>query len=155
MSALSSSGGDRAAWRGGWVAARNAMMRAALDPAGVGGPLGEVISLFGDLFAAHLADPAGAPRECVSFSELFASMCRHRDIGAETADGCLFDRDVPQAGGIAEVDQTAALVLDDAIHCRLIVDWTARQFDPEAPVPLIVPLAQVGESPVLGERPGG
>ena len=57
----------------------SALVAAALEPGGLGGPAGDVIQVFGDLgFAEQLTDPGTARDQCIDISETFASMCRHR-----------------------------------------------------------------------------
>lgn len=120
----------------GW----NALVARALDPGSIGGPLGEAIQVFGEIFARHLDKPANARRECVSYSETFASICTYRGIPAETMDGFL-PGDFPpfdQETAVHTAVQTAASEgqADDADD--IVVDWTGPQFDPGCPLPLIV-----------------
>lgn len=119
----------------------------ALDPDAVTGPLGDAIRLFGELgFTRHLADPANARDQCIQVSQTFESMLAHRGIPAETVDGFCFAEVPPFGQEAIAADHTAVRAVttgagkDDG-SSEIAIDWTARQFDPVAPVPLIVPLA--------------
>ncbi len=115
----------------------------ALDPGDVTGPLGDVIRLFGELgLAGHLEDPANAHDQCISVSTTFERMCAHRGIPAETVDGFCFTRFPPfkreaMVAGHTAVRALASCAQQD-VSREIAIDWTARQFDPVAPVPLIV-----------------
>jgi hypothetical protein len=116
------------------------LLASAIPPDNAGSAVGEVISLFGGFgFAALLADPAEARDQCIHISESFASTCRHRGIGARTVTGFLKGAIPPFTGEVILCGHTAAEV--PGAGGRLAVDWTARQFDPHAPVPLAAPLA--------------
>lgn len=115
------------------------LMVSAIPPDGAGPNVARVIGLFGGFgFAALLADPAEARDQCVSISETFASACRHRDIDARTVTGFLKGSIPPFTGEVILCGHTAAEV--PGPDGWLAVDWTARQFDPRAPVPLVVPV---------------
>jgi hypothetical protein len=117
----------------------------ALDPDDVAGPLGDAIRLFGELgFAGHLDDPANASDQCIQVSQALESMLAHRGIPAETVDGFCFARVPPfrreaMVAGHTAVHALADLARENASR-EIVIDWTARQFDPSAPVPLIVTL---------------
>lgn len=116
------------------------LLASAIPPDGAGPAVARVISLFGGFgFAALLADPAEARDQCVHISESFASICRHRGIDARTVTGFLKGSVPPFTGEVILCGHTAAEV--PGPNGWLAVDWTARQFDPHAPVPLVVPLA--------------
>jgi hypothetical protein len=116
------------------------LLASAIPPDGAGPAVARVTGLFGGLgFAELLADPAEARDQCVSISESFASICRHRGIGARTVTGFLKGSVPPFTGEVILCGHTAAEV--PGAGGRLAVDWTARQFDPRAPVPLVAPLA--------------
>jgi len=90
----------------------------------------------GPQFAEHLASfsaPADSGRGlCERVSENF---CRHlgeRGINAGTRD--FADPVNPHAGALKGVSHT---VVEHAGH---VIDWTAQQFWPDAPKPLVEPL---------------
>lgn len=125
------------------------LMTLVLGPADIP-DLGDVILTFSEGlgFDEHLADPEDARGQCIRVSWLFESMCAHRGITARTVDGLCFTR-LPRAlpGGQQEepwAGHTAVAVGVPARrggNCEIVIDWTARQFDPGCPVPLIVTLA--------------
>jgi hypothetical protein len=120
-------------------AAWASLLAAALPPEAAGPAVASVISLFGGFgFSDLFADPAEARDQCISASDLFASMCAHRGIEAGTATGFLKARVPPFEGEVIVCGHTTAEV--PWATGRIAVDWTARQFDPSAPVPLVVPL---------------
>ena len=116
-------------------------MARAIDPGRISSPLGNAIRLFGELgFAALLADPARARDQCIEISTLFTGMCTHRGIPAETVDGYLLARIPPfteEAVICGHTGVRAPGVAADG-SSGIVIDWTARQFDPAAPVPLVV-----------------
>jgi hypothetical protein len=123
----------------------NALLAGAVGASDISGPLGNVIRLFGELgFAAHLADPANARDQCIAVSVTFASICTRRGISAETLDGFLLAR-IPPFGKESVVwGHTAVRATADGqgdTTREVVIDWTLRQFDAAAPVPLIVTLA--------------
>ena len=123
----------------GW----NALVAGALDSDDVGGLLGDVIRLFGGLgFAERLQDPAAARDQCISVSGTFADVCNHRGIPAESVTGFLFARVPPFEQELVVDGHTAVQVQMTAGRGgELVIDWTARQYDPGVPVPLIVTAA--------------
>jgi hypothetical protein len=71
----------------------SALVAGALNPDSIGGPLSDVIRLFGGLgFAERLKDPAAARDQCISISETFAAVSNHRGIPADSVTGFLFAR---------------------------------------------------------------
>lgn len=119
------------------------LVTGALEPGGLGGPAGDVIQVFGDLgFAEQLADPGAARDQCIGISETFASMCRHRGIPAQAVTGFLFARVPPFPGEVVVCGHTAVRLPapTDSGGREIVVDWTARQFDPAVRVPLVVTL---------------
>jgi hypothetical protein len=115
------------------------LLATAIPPDQAGPDVARVISLFGGFgFAALLSDPAEARDQCAHISESFASICRHRSIDARTVTGFLKGSVPPFTGEAILCGHTAAEVPGPGGW--LAVDWTARQFDPHAPVPLAVPL---------------
>ena len=83
---------------------------------------------------------------CVAVSEDFVAMLAEHDIAAETISGVMMG-EVPEIPGTTAVlaGHYAVLVHDQAADGSpgdVVYDWTARQFDPTARVPLIQPLAQ-------------
>lgn len=116
------------------------LLASAIPPDGAGPDVARVIHLFGGFgFARLLSDPAEARDQCIHISESFASVCRHRSINAGTVTGFLKGSVPPFTGEAILCGHTAAEVPGPG--GPLAVDWTARQFDPHAPVPLVVPLA--------------
>lgn len=117
----------------------------ALNPDDVTGQLGDTIRLFGELsLARRLTEPVNARDQCIHVSTLFESMLTHRGIPAETVDGFCFAQVPPFSqeailAGHSAVHVPAARAPDDT-GGGLVIDWTARQFDPAAPVPLITTL---------------
>lgn len=120
----------------GW----NALMARALDPGRIRGPLGEAITVFAEIFAGHLSEPANARRWCVSFSGAFVSVCTYRHVQADTVDGFLPVPIPPlsQETAVHTAVQAAAAQGQPDGAGELIIDWTGRQFDPTCPVPLLV-----------------
>ena len=121
----------------------SALVTGALDPDSVGGPLGDVIRLFGGLgFAERLKDPAAARDQCISISGTFADVCNHRGIPADSVTGFLFARVPPFEQELVVAGHTAVQVQVPAGRGgEFVIDWTARQYDPGVPVPLIVTAA--------------
>jgi hypothetical protein len=118
----------------------DSMVAAALEPEAAGAAVAWVAWLFGDKlgFRALYSDPATARDQCICASDLFASLCQDRGIEAGTVSGYWKTHVPPFSGEV--VGHTTATVPAPG-GGLLAVDWTARQFDPAAPVPLIVPLA--------------
>ena len=102
--------------------------------------------MYGELgFDGHLADPANARDQCIRISEAFERMCAHRGIPAETVDGFCFTRFPPFKQEAVVAGHTAVQALATCaqrdVSSEIVIDWTARQFDPDTPVPLVVTLA--------------
>lgn len=121
----------------------SALVAGALDPGGLGGPVGEVIQAFGELgFAELLTDPGVARDQCIDISQTFTSMCRHRGIPASTVTGFLVASMPPFPGEVVLCGHTAVRVPAPSavVGRKLAIDWTARQFDAGVRVPLVVTL---------------
>lgn len=121
----------------------SALTAGALDPTAAAGPLPRIIATFGGVWSSDLlADPATARNRHRLVPEAFAHVCRRYGIPAEIVTAVLLARVPPFQHQPVLCGHTAVQVSTLAGHhlCdgEIIVDWTARQFDPAAPVPLVV-----------------
>jgi hypothetical protein len=96
--------------------------------------------------ATHCASPAGAYANCLAMSARFTEWLRARGVAAGILHltGMKAPLDAGAAGRWPACDPSTfqhwtTLVGDAA------VDWTARQFDPAAPVPTVAPAAELTE----------
>jgi len=128
-----------------------ALLAAALPADKIPPALTAMAEFFGSHeFGQVLADPAAVRDQAPAISEAFERMCSGRDLSVCVITGFLAagcDQQLIPQGHMANEVQA-----DDGR--RLVVDWTARQFDPKAPVPLIVTLAawQAFWRPLLGQE---
>ena len=92
-------------------------------------------------------DPALAYDQCVPVSEAFGRTLTEAGVAATVISGVRMG----QFQGVPVVlNGHFAVRVDDTVY-----DWTARQFDPDAPVPLVEPVAAWRERwPALGGSPG-
>lgn len=74
--------------------------------------------------------PALVRDTCENHSTLFAGLLQQQSIGAEVIGGFQMEGNVILQGHFATLTDGS------------VIDWTARQFDPAADVPLIMPLTQ-------------
>ena len=124
----------------------SALKARALDPAAAAGPLPRIIATFGGAwFTGLLAEPASAQSHHLPVPEAFVHLCRRHGIPAETVTAVLRVRVPPFQQEPVLCGHTAVQVSALAGHrlCtgEIIIDWTARRFDPVAPVPLVVAAA--------------
>lgn len=96
-------------------------------------------AIFG--YTEMYSDPGRAKDGCIDASEFFAERCTRNGLIAELVSGFLMGPGTPPFEDIEVIKHghTAAKVWH--ISTPIVVDWTARQYDPSAPVPLIVPLS--------------
>lgn len=104
--------------------------------------VGTLTALVERFSAEHpeLRDPSGAHDRCVPVSEAFAALLVEHGVVAEVVDGVRFG-EVPEFPGerlMLGGHYAVAVTTDGG---KTVCDWTARQFDPNAPVPLVKPLA--------------
>lgn len=79
-----------------------------------------------------MLDPVEAEDRCVPVSEAFIAALADEDVSAQLVNGVRMG----QFQGIPVVlNGHFAVQVGDTIY-----DWTARQFDPTAPVPLVEPV---------------
>lgn len=108
-----------------------------------------------------LTDPDTVREQCFEVSQRFTDACAAAGIEAEVVSGMLFGED-PAFPGVTLMLHGHAAALVRGWHTAphddtdappvvgsnewfdepedVVVDWTARQFDPDAPVPLVEPL---------------
>lgn len=84
-----------------------------------------------------LDDAAAVRGWCVEVSSQFAQLCAERGVPAQLIHGAHF----------GELEQFPGVRLLLGAHsavwltgCDVVVDWTAHQFDPVAPVPVVEPV---------------
>lgn len=109
----------------------------ALTPA-VAGAVGEFEKLG---FAELVHDPARAGDRCRDMSVAFDDICRQRGIQAEVVRGAFSCELTLFPGNLITLAVHVAVQVQAPHGEALAVDWTARQFEGDAPVPLIVPVA--------------
>lgn len=104
----------------------------------------DVIAAFGRLHGAALQTPDGASERCQEVSEAFMTHCHQSGVPAELISGGKFGHDerFPYLREELLVGHFAVLIpvresRDEWIG-EVVCDWTARQFDPGAPVPQIL-----------------
>jgi hypothetical protein len=114
---------------------------AVTDPAGFDAGLRGLLDDFAELYGALLHDPAWVRDQCRELSEQFARGCDVRGIPAEVVSGLRFGED-PHfpgervvTGGHFAVQVPTRRDAAGAWGSPVVVDWSARQFDPVAPVP--------------------
>lgn len=100
----------------------------SVTPEDIPGELGGLISDYATVRAEALSAPQDA---CYERSEEFARCLRTFGMKAKTVSGVAMASD-----RVISAAHTATVAIDFG----MVVDWTARQFDPQAPLPLIVPL---------------
>jgi hypothetical protein len=93
-----------------------------------------------------LADPACAREICAEISEEFEQICLEAGFAAKVISGMEFG-EVPEFPGVTLMlnGHYATLVAaptDEDPERDIVVDWTARQFDPNCTVPLIQTLGE-------------
>jgi hypothetical protein len=93
-----------------------------------------VIDAFRTKWGDYLASPENARDCCLQVSNEFIERLQEAGIAAEPISGFRISRNVVLAGHVA--------VLVD----RKVWDWTARQFDPAAAVPLVQSRSQWRET---------
>lgn len=105
----------------------------------------DVVAAFGRLHGAALQTPEGASERCQEVSEDFVTHCHQHGVPAELITGGWFGEDerfpgieVMMAGHFAVLTPVRYDESHDEWMGEVVIDWTARQFDPAAPVPLIV-----------------
>jgi hypothetical protein len=136
------------------------------DPADIHLALPGVIREFSDRYGQRLHDPLFARERCEPVSRQFAAACQARGIPAAVISGVRTGEHPAFPGVELILDGHFAVLLpsrrDTAEHDGgpedgLVIDWTARQFDPAAPVPAITTAAAWREDwPALGSsRAGG
>lgn len=94
---------------------------------------------FADQYSADLTDPASVADQCHVVSSAFTTWWSTHGGQAEVVTGARFER-IPQLNVEAVVVAHQATVVTLPDGTTLVVDFTARQFDPHAPVPVVVPL---------------
>lgn len=105
----------------------------SVAPEDVPGEAGAMIADFGSVQAEALSAPRDA---CYVISGEFARCLRAFGVKAEIVNGVALAPAMTPGSVIIVAAHTAVVVVDSG----LVVDWTARQFDPSAPLPLVVPL---------------
>lgn len=93
--------------------------------------------------AAHpdLVDPSWVVDRCEEVSAAFARACHEAGVAATVISGARFG-EVDQFPGVRLMlgGHFAVLVADE--EGDTVFDWTARQFDPKAPVPEVMALSR-------------
>lgn len=115
---------------------------AVTDPAcfdvGLRKLLGDFAALYGE---RQLHDPAWVRDQCRQLSEQFARACHVRGIPAEVVSGLMHGEDPVFGEPVIVVGHYAVEVLTRqdlaGWSAPVVVDWSARQHDPEAAVPEI------------------
>lgn len=69
--------------------------------------------------------------QCITYSEAFAHFVGSHGVDAEMISGFTMEGNVILQGHSATL-----------VYGAVVFDWTARQFDPAAEVPLVMPLAE-------------
>jgi len=82
------------------------------------------------------ADPNWVRDRCMDHCDAFVAYLRAwmADVDVEIISGVKVER----VDGMTLIQQGHFAVLHDG----LVYDWTARQFDPDAPFPMVAPLAE-------------
>lgn len=121
---------------------------ALIDPVEIRAVVDRVAATFAEGKGALLTDPNLAREWCLERSEEFVELLLAEGVAAQTVSGAVFG-EVPEFPGVELLlhGHVAALVClgdpstasDDA---DVVYDWTARQFDPECPVPLVQPVIE-------------
>lgn len=98
-----------------------------------------------------LVDPEHVRERCAEISEEFVALLAEHHIAARVISGVRFGEDERFPGvRLMMAGHYAVLVADE--ETDVVYDWTAHQFDPETPVPLVVRLGEWRETwSVLGE----
>lgn len=113
----------------GWLAWRQRTASAAA--------LATVVEEFQRDYGQRLLDPFEAHDRCQDYSEEFASRCKEAGVEAEVVSGLKFG-EMPEFPG-----QRLVLGGHFAVQVGpMVYDWTARQFDPTAPVPMVTTIDQ-------------
>lgn len=122
------------------------------DPAEIRSAVDRVAARFLEEQGAMVSDPNLAREWCLERSEEFVELLLAEGVAAQTISGAVFG-EMAQFPGVELLlrGHVAALVcLGDPAAAGedvdVVYDWTARQFDPECPVPLIQSVAQWRET---------
>lgn len=111
--------------------------------------LDAVIAAFADAYGHLCEDPEEARDRCVPISEAFAAKVRAAGHTAEVVSGMQMGEHPLFPGLRMALNGHFAVVVDGTTS----YDWTARQFDPSAPVPLVEPAAEWAKRwPRMGAR---
>ncbi len=76
-------------------------------------------------------DPEAIHDQCMVYAEAFAHFIGSQGISAEMISGFEMSDNIILQGHSGTL-----------VYGSVVFDWTARQFDPAAEVPLVVPLAE-------------
>jgi hypothetical protein len=93
---------------------------------------------FAEQHGTWLMDPT-LHDHCVLVSEEFKAVCVRHNVAAQVIDGLQVGEHPAFPGKrLVLAGHFAVLLPNEA--AGIVVDWTARQFDPDAPVPMIMSL---------------
>lgn len=88
-----------------------------------------------------VTDPDLARDWCLEVSEEFAAACLAAAIPAEVITGAKFG-EMPEFPGIRLLMHGHCATLVTIDEAQVVYDWTARQFNPAVPVPLVQSLSE-------------
>lgn len=104
----------------------------APDPDDAAVRLAAAVAEFADLHAEALADPGYAHDRCVPVTEQFVATCAAHGVDAVVVNGMKTGQAPEFPGVTLALQGHYAVLVED-----LVYDWTARQFNPGAPVPQV------------------